>query len=193
LNLVKNSCEIDRFLRQFDNKIVTIFGSARVPEESIFYQKSFELSTEFAKRGFHILTGGGAGVMEAGNRGAKNHDVKSIGLNVRLHFEQNLNPYVTDGFKFEDYSLRKETLMKHSKYFVVFGGGFGTLDEIGELLGKLQHGKLVEGVKIFFFDTSFYSPIQTLLKSMLNENMISNKDIENVFFVNSVDEVLQKI
>jgi uncharacterized protein (TIGR00730 family) len=190
---VKNECDISPVLRPFRGKLVTIFGSARVLEDSHHYKNAYAISKKFAEKGFKILTGGGGGIMEAGNRGAFEIGTESIGLNVRLPHEQNMNQYVSLGFHFYDYALRKEYLMKYSQYFVIAGGGFGTFDEVGEVLEKLQHNKLQNGVKIFFLDIKFHQPIKNFLQQMLNEKMICEKDLENIHFVNGEDELFSFI
>jgi uncharacterized protein (TIGR00730 family) len=193
MKYVETASDIEPILEAFKGKLVSIFGSARVSEDSKFYKETLSISKKFAEKGFKILTGGGGGVMEAGNRGAFETGVESIGLNVKLPHEQKINKYVSLGFQFSDYSLRKEFLMKYSQYFVIAGGGFGTFDEVGEVLEKLQHKKLQNGAKIFFLDTDFYKPVENLLQKMLKEKMISQKDLENIFFVDKEEEIFSKL
>jgi uncharacterized protein (TIGR00730 family) len=135
------------FVHAFDSlaevgAAVTIFGSARTIEDDPMYASARELGSELAKAGFAIITGGGPGIMEAANRGAHEADGLSIGCNIELPKEQALNPYVNVSVNFRYFFCRKTMFMKYSEGFVLFPGGFGTLDELFEALTLIQTGKV---------------------------------------------------
>lgn len=157
---------------------VTIFGSARVDENHPYYKLAVQLSDMLGSRGFNVMTGGGPGVMEGANRGAYQHkEVESIGLNIELPAEQHLNPYLTKGRSFDYFFSRKVMLVKYSMAYVIFPGGFGTLDEMFEALTLIQTGK-VRGVKLFLIGTEFYKPLMDFIRTkMMGENMIDEEDM----------------
>lgn len=161
---------------------VTIFGSARVDENHPYYQQAMQLSDMLGSRGYNVMTGGGPGVMEGANRGAYQYqEVESIGLNIELSSEQHLNPYLTKGRSFDYFFSRKVMLVKYSMAYVIFPGGFGTLDELFEALTLIQTRK-VTGVKLFVIGTEFYAPLMDFLKGrLLKEGMIDDEDMN--FFV----------
>jgi len=128
---------------------ITILGSARTKEDDFYYKKTKKISEMLAKNGFNIMSGGGPGIMEAANRGAfKYKNIESIGLNIDLPFEQVTNPYTTKELRFDYFFSRKVMLVKYSISYVLFPGGFGTLDELFEALTLVQTRKIT-GVKIF--------------------------------------------
>ena len=180
--------ESDKLIEKYTN-IVTIFGSARITENSKYYQDAKKLAERFSKSGYVVLTGGGPGIMEASNRGAFESGGESIGFNIELPREQSPNPYLTRSYTFHKFFTRKFMLIKHSKIFVVFPGGFGTLDELFTLLVLVQTGKM-ERVKIFLYDSNFFNPmVEFLRKSLLSNGMISKEDLELFQIVDSIDEV----
>src|SRR6201993_4129292 len=126
----------------FSGPCVTVFGSARFKEGHPYYQKARELSGEIAKLGFTIMTGGGPGIMEAANRGAKEVGGRSVGCNIELPFEQSSNVYLDRCIRLHYFFVRKALLVKYSYAFVVMPGGVGTLDEFFEALTLLQTGKI---------------------------------------------------
>jgi uncharacterized protein (TIGR00730 family) len=121
---------------------VSIFGSARTPETEPDYQRARQLAAKLGERGFTIITGGGPGIMEAANRGARDVAAKSVGLNIELPFEQHLNPYLDISLQFNHFFARKVMFVRYASAFVVFPGGFGTLDEMFESLTLIQTGKI---------------------------------------------------
>ncbi len=187
------------FVKGFDElgelgPTVTIFGSARVDEDDFYYKESQRLSSLLALRGFNIMTGGGPGIMEAANRGAKEHkDVDSIGLNIDLPFEQIANKYTTKELSFDYFFSRKVMLVKYSMAYVIFPGGFGTLDELFEALTLVQTKK-VTGVKIFVVGIEFYTPLLDFIENKLRYNgMIDKKDFEIIRLTDDLECIVNEI
>lgn len=173
---------------------VTIFGSARVDESHPYYRQAMELSNMLGARGYNVITGGGPGIMEAANRGAYEHeDVESIGLNIELPQEQDPNPYITKGRSFDYFFSRKVMLVKYSMAYVIFPGGFGTLDEMFEALTLIQTRK-VWGVRLFIVGTEFYKPLIKFIKDkMLREGMIDEADLKLMILTDDIDFVAKEI
>lgn len=187
------------FVKGFDElgdlgPTVTIFGSARTAEDDLYYQKTKTLATMLAEKGFNIMSGGGPGIMEAANRGATtNPDVESVGLNIDLPFEQVANPYTTKELSFDYFFSRKVMLVKYSMAYVIFPGGFGTLDELFESLTLVQTRK-VTGVKIFVIGTEFYKPLIEFIENrLLRDGMIDNEDLKMINLTDDLDYVSQEI
>ena len=187
------------FVKGFDDlgdlgPSVTIFGSARVDENNYYYKETQKLSMMLAERGFNIMSGGGPGIMEAANRGAHdNGNVESIGLNIDLAFEQVANPYTTKDLNFDYFFSRKVMLVKYSMAYVIFPGGYGTLDELFEALTLIQTRK-VTGVKIFVVGVAFYQPLMNFLKtSMLENGMIDKDDLELIQLTDDLECVANDI
>lgn len=173
---------------------VTIFGSARVDENHVYYKLARELASMLGERGYNVITGGGPGVMEGANRGAYDHEnVESIGLNVELPEEQEPNPYITKGRSFDYFFSRKVMLVKYSMAYVLFPGGFGTLDEMFEALTLIQTRK-VWGVKLFLIGTEFYAPLMEFIHNkLLAEGMIDPKDVDLINLTDDLQYVVQEI
>ncbi|MSN97153.1 TIGR00730 family Rossman fold protein [Campylobacter sp. FMV-PI01] len=180
---ILNDLEIlENFLND-DEKFVTFFGSARFEEQNLYCKSAYELAKRLANSGFSIITGGGDGVMKAANKGAfeviqnqKNSSLNSVGINVLLPNEQELNNFITKGSIFQTLSLRKVALIRKSLNFVVFPGGFGTLDELFEILVLIQCKKI--DARVFLFGVEFYKPlIEFLQSSLLYEKAISKVDL----------------
>jgi len=187
------------FVKGFDElgdlgPTVTIFGSARTNKDNEYYKQAQELSSMLAHKGFNIMTGGGPGIMEAANRGAhENKDVESIGLNIDLPFEQVPNPYTSKELTFDYFFSRKVMLVKYSIAYVIFPGGFGTLDELFESLTLIQTRK-VTGVKLFVIGTEFYEPLINFIKDKLSKNgMIDENDIELICLSDDLKYVSEEI
>jgi len=187
------------FVKGFDElgdlgPTVTIFGSARTPEDDKYYKEARQLSSLLAKEGYNVMTGGGPGIMEAANRGA--HDigeVESIGLNIDLPFEQVANPYTTQELQFDYFFSRKVMLVKYSMAYVIFPGGFGTLDELFESLTLVQTRK-VTGVKIFVIGTDFYQPLLDFIETkLLKTGMIDIDDLEMIHLTDDLECVVSEI
>ncbi|MDX9813407.1 MAG: TIGR00730 family Rossman fold protein [Sulfurimonas sp.] len=173
---------------------VTIFGSARTQSDDFYYQKTVELSSMLAKDGFNIITGGGPGIMEAANKGACDvGGVESIGLNIDLPFEQKINPYTTTSLEFDYFFSRKVMLVKYSIAYVIFPGGFGTLDELFEALTLIQTKKAC-GVKLFVYGVEFYKPlIEFLEQKLLASGMINKEDLELIHLSDDLDLITKEI
>lgn len=187
------------FVKGFDDlgdlgPTVTVFGSARTKKNDKYYKQAQKLSSMLASKGFNIITGGGPGVMEAANRGASKHsDIESIGLNVDLPFEQTANPYTTKELSFDYFFSRKVMLVKYSMAYVIFPGGYGTLDELFESLTLVQTKK-VSGVKIFVIGVDFYQPLLDFLENKLHYNdMIDIEDLQMIHLTDDLDSVVKDI
>lgn len=147
---------------------VTIFGSARFKPDNEFYKKAYELGAKLAKADHPVITGGGEGIMEAANRGAFEAGGRSIGLNIQLPFEQTLNKYTTDNLEFNYFFARKVMLTFSAKDYVYFPGGFGTLDELFEILTLIQTHKIPRA-PIILFGSDFWRPLDDFFRIKLEE------------------------
>ena len=171
---------------------VTIFGSARFKEDHPYYQQTQKIASEIAKLGFSIMTGGGPGIMEAANRGAKDVGGRSVGCNIVLPFEQKPNPYLDKWVDIKFFFVRKTLLLKYSYAFVVMPGGFGTLDEYFEALTLIQTKKVSE-FPIIIFDKEFHKDIIEHIEKMKEAGTISPEDLELCLFTNSIDEAINHL
>jgi uncharacterized protein (TIGR00730 family) len=176
----------------FVGPCVTVFGSARFKEDHEYYKKARKLSGEIAKLGFTIMTGGGPGIMEAANRGAKDVGGKSIGCNIVLPHEQRRNPYLDKWVDIKYFFLRKTLLVKYSYAFVVMPGGFGTLDEFFESLTLVQTKK-IKMFPIIIFDKDFYEKILEHNARMQEEGTISVSDEKLYFVTDSIEDTIEYI
>jgi uncharacterized protein (TIGR00730 family) len=166
---------------------VSIFGSARTPEDDPMYQAAVETARLLAEAGLTIITGGGPGIMEAGNKGAKPGG--SVGLNIELPFEQDTNPYVEIQINFHYFFVRKTMFVKYAQAFVIFPGGFGTLDELFEALTLVQTGK-ISNFPIILFGTKYWSGLLSWLReTVLAEGNISEADLDLIVVTDSPQEV----
>jgi len=157
---------------------VTIFGSARVREDHPAYKAAVATGTLFAEAGFTVVTGGGPGVMEAANRGAKEGGGLSVGFNIELPHEQESNPYIDIGLTFQHFYVRKTMFVKPAEGFVIFPGGFGTLDEFFEALTLIQTGKVLH-FPVVLFDSDYWKGLLTWIRDpLLAEGMISPNDLD---------------
>jgi len=187
------------FVKGFDDlgelgPTVTIFGSARTKKSDKYYKKAQKLSSMLGSVGFNMMTGGGPGIMEGANRGAHKHeDVESIGLNIDLPFEQTTNPYTTKELSFDYFFSRKVMLVKYSMAYVIFPGGYGTLDELFEALTLIQTRK-VTGVKVFVIGVDFYKPLLEFIENNLYKSgMISLEDLHMIHLTDDLDAVVNEI
>lgn len=167
---------------------VTIFGSARVQPGEAQYETATAVARLLGEAGFNIMTGGGPGIMEAANKGAREAGVTSVGLNIELPFEQHLNPYVDVGKEFRYFFTRKVMLLKYAQALVIFPGGFGTLDEMFETLTLIQTGK-INNFPVVLFDSTFWRGlVEWLRHTMLAQGKISPTDLELFHITDSPEE-----
>jgi uncharacterized protein (TIGR00730 family) len=176
----------------FSGPCVTIFGSARFKDGHPYYEKTEELAGKIAQLGFTIMTGGGPGIMEAANKGAKEVGGKSVGCNIVLPHEQNPNPYLDKWVNIKFFFVRKTLLIKYSYAFVVMPGGFGTLDEYFEALTLIQT-KMIEQFPIVIFDKEFHKELLEHIDRMKNSGTISQDDNRYYLVTDSVDEAVNYI
>lgn len=172
---------------------VTVFGSARVKEGDKYYDAARELGYKLAKKGFTIVTGGGPGIMEAANRGAFEAGGNSIGLNIKLPKEQKPNPYLNITLNFNYFFARKVMLVKYATAFVLFPGGYGTLDEMFETLTLIQTKKLKPFPLILFGEEHWNGLINWLKESVVNNNYIDEEDLNIFKVLDNIDDVVDYI
>jgi uncharacterized protein (TIGR00730 family) len=172
---------------------VSIFGSARVGRRNRYYGAARRLAAELVKEGFAIITGGGPGIMEAANRGAKDAGGLSIGANIQLPFEQGLNEYVDLGMEFRYFFVRKVMFVKYAEGFVIFPGGFGTLDELFESLTLIQTGK-VEHFPVVLYGKDYWDGMMRWIREKpLYEEKISPEDLDLLTVTSDIDEACEAI
>jgi uncharacterized protein (TIGR00730 family) len=172
---------------------VSIFGSARVGRRNRYYGAARRLAAALVKQGFAIITGGGPGIMEAANRGAKEAGGLSIGCNIELPFEQGLNEYVDLGMEFRYFFVRKMMFVKYAEGFVIFPGGFGTLDELFEALTLIQTGK-VEHFPVVLYGKDYWDGMMQWIRDKpLYEEKVSPEDLELVTITSDIDEACEAI
>ena len=172
---------------------VSIFGSARVKPDHEQYKTAQETAALLVRAGFAVITGGGPGIMEAANRGAREAGGVSIGCNIELPFEQAPNPYQTRSLKFKYFFVRKTMFVKYSNAFVIFPGGFGTLDELFEALTLIQTRK-INNFPVILFGSEFWGGMLQWLEGMLlKSKYISNEDLGRLRLTDSPSEVVDII
>ncbi len=172
---------------------VTMFGSARTPEDDPMYQAARQLATDLVGDGFSIITGGGPGIMEAGNRGAVEGEGTSVGANIELPFEQGMNEYVEIAVDFRYFFVRKVMFLKYAEAFVIFPGGFGTLDELFETLTLVQTGK-IHNFPIVLFGTDYWEGLLGWLRSHVEgTGRISPGDLDLMLVTDSRQEACHHI
>ena len=171
---------------------VAIFGSARIKEDNPYYEMAEETAKKLVSKGFGIITGGGPGIMEAGNKGAHEANGKSVGLNIILPHEQHANPYIDNdkSINFDYFYIRKTMFMRDSQGFIAFPGGFGTLDELSEAITLIQTNKLVH-FPIVMVGKEFWSDlVEWFKKTLLTNKLISEKDFDIFHVVDTPDEAV---
>lgn len=173
----------------FIGPCVTFFGSARFDENHEYYELTRRAAAEVAKLGFTILTGGGKGLMEAANRGAKDVGGKSVGCNIVLPIEQEPNAYLDKWVKIRYFFVRKTLLIKYSFAFIVVPGGFGTLDEFFEAL-TLTQTKKINQFPIIVFDRTYHKDLLEHIEQMKKKNTISKEDLDLILVTDSIEEAL---
>lgn len=172
----------------FVGPCITVFGSARFPEGHEYYEKARAVGGRLAEMGFTVLTGGGPGIMEAANRGAKEAGGQSVGLNIELPFEQNANPWLDVMIEFEHFFVRKVMLVKYSLGFVVMPGGFGTMDELFEAVTLMQTKKITHFPVVIIGKDYYQEMMHTMADTMLRYGTISPNDLDHFFVTDSLDE-----
>ncbi len=172
---------------------VTIFGSARVKSGDDAYEKAYQIAKKLAQQGYHIITGGGPGVMEAGNKGAKEGGAKSVGLNIQLPLEQSPNPYATLRLNFQYFFVRKVMFVKYAQAYIGMPGGFGTLDEIFEALTLIQTQR-IKPFPVILVGTEYWAGLLEWVRNILvSGKYISPDDLDYLTLLDDPDEVVHTI
>lgn len=172
---------------------VTLFGSARISPDDAMYAAAVEVGRLLGEAGFTIITGGGPGAMEAGNRGAREAGAPSVGLNIELPFEQHVNRYVDVEIDFRYFFVRKVMLVKYSRAFVIFPGGFGTMDELFEALTLIQTGKIRDFPVVLFGSDYWGGLIEWVRSAMVADGKAAEADLGLMVLTDSPEEVLEII
>jgi uncharacterized protein (TIGR00730 family) len=176
----------------FVGPCITVFGSARFKEDSVYYQQARSFGKRIAELGFTTMTGGGPGIMEAANRGAFENGGMSVGCNIQLPFEQKANPYTNASVTFEYFFLRKVMLVKYSYAFIIMPGGFGTMDEFFETLTLVQT-KTITSFPIVLFGKEFYKELMEAIEDMARRGTIAEQDMSLVLLTDNEDEAIDHI
>ena len=173
------------------HKTVTVFGSARTPEGEDYYEAARQFGAKIAAHDYAVITGGGHGIMEAANRGSFEAGGKSIGFNITLPHEQKLNPYVTESLAFTHFSPRKIAMTLYADAYVYFPGGFGTLDELMEILTLIQTGKTAKA-PVILYGTSFWKPLDAFIRTTMldKEHLVSPGDELLYTITDDLDEMV---
>ncbi len=171
----------------FAGPCVTIFGSARTLPGTDHYEQARKMGEACAQLGFTVVTGGGPGIMQAGNQGAYEAGGRSLGVNIELPFEQNLNPYVHSSVTMKYFFTRKVVLVKYSYAFIVMPGGAGTLDEMFETMTLIQTGKL-KVFPIVLMGKDYWQPLMDFVYRMAEAGTISPDDPELIFFTDDIED-----
>lgn len=172
---------------------VSVFGSARLKEGTFEYQLGVEIAQSLVQAGYAVITGGGPGIMEAANRGAKEADGASVGLGIELPFEQGMNPYVDLGVNFRYFFVRKTMFVKYAQGFIVLPGGYGTLDELFEALTLVQTGK-VRRFPIVLMGSKFWGGMVTWLREVLAaQGTIGPTDVDLMYLTDDPQEAVEYI
>ncbi len=169
---------------------VSIFGSARIPQGSVEYNKTYDLAKAVSLAGYAVITGGGPGLMEAANKGAYDAGGESVGMNISLPLEQRPNPYITTFLNFRYFFVRKVMFVKYSRAFIIMPGGFGTLDELFESVTLIQTHK-IQPFPVILVGRDFWAPLVDWIEGKLvTAQLISPGDREILKLVDTTDEVL---
>jgi uncharacterized protein (TIGR00730 family) len=172
---------------------VSIFGSARIKPADPMYEAAEEVGRRLVQEGFAVITGGGPGVMEAANRGASDAGGDSVGCNIELPFEQGMNAWVNIAINFRYFFVRKTMFVKYAEAFVIFPGGFGTMDELFEALTLIQTGK-VRDFPIILFGTAYWGGMLDWIRTtMLLEGKIGQNDLDLLVCTDSIDEAIETV
>jgi len=180
-------------VERIDRPAVSLFGSARVHEGHPAYEEAREVGRRFAEAGFAVVTGGGPGVMEAANRGAKEGGGLSVGFNIQLPHEQHENPYLDIELTFHHFYARKTMFVKAAEGFVIFPGGFGTLDELFESLTLIQTGKVLHFPVVLLDRDYWQGMLAWLREGPLADGMISTDDVDLLYLTDSPEEAVARV
>ena len=175
-------------LQIFKNN-VTVFGSARIKSTDPLYNDAYELGKILSNIGYNVFTGGGPGIMSAANKGAYEGKSKSIGLNIDLPQEQSSNPYLDENITFDYFFSRKVMLVKYSSACVYFPGGYGTADELMEVLTLMQTNKMKK-VPIILYDSKFWASLLLWIEQSVEKSYVSKENFELIRVVDSVEEII---
>lgn len=175
-------------LQSFENN-VTVFGSARISEADPLYVDAYQLGKELSNAGYNVFTGGGPGIMSAANKGAYEGSSKSIGLNILLPQEQSSNPYLDENITFNYFFSRKVMLVKFSSACVYFPGGYGTADELMEVLTLMQTRKM-KIVPIVLYDSKFWGSLLSWIKQTVDKSYVNQEQFDLIRVVDSVEEIM---
>jgi uncharacterized protein (TIGR00730 family) len=175
-------------LQIFKNN-VTVFGSARIKPTDPLYNDAYELGKSLSNIGYNVFTGGGPGIMSAANKGAYEGKSKSIGLNIELPQEQSSNPYLDENITFDYFFSRKVMLVKYSSACVYFPGGYGTADELMEVLTLMQTNKMKK-VPIILYDSKFWASLLLWIEQSVEKSYVSKENFELIRVVDSVEEII---
>jgi uncharacterized protein (TIGR00730 family) len=172
---------------------VSLFGSARLKPDNPYYKTAVDIAQKFTELGFGVITGGGPGLMEAGNRGAQLGNGKSVGLCISLPFEEEPNPYVDpkNVLKFNYFFVRKVMFMKYAQGFIILPGGFGTLDELFEALTLIQTNKISRFPVVMVGKEYWGGMVDWIKHRMVEEGTISESDLDLFVLTDSIDEVIK--
>ena len=176
----------------FVGPCASVFGSARFGADHAYYQLAREVGRRLGRLGFTVMTGGGPGIMEAANRGARDVGARSVGCNIQLPREQAPNPYLDRLVTCRYFFVRKVMLVKYSYAFVVMPGGFGTIDELFESLTLIQTKKIL-GFPVVLMGVDYWKPLTELLERLLEERTIDADDLKLFVVTDSVDEAMAHI
>jgi uncharacterized protein (TIGR00730 family) len=176
-------------LAEIGPKAVTIFGSARTKENDPTYLAATETARLLGEAGYTIITGGGPGIMEAANKGAKEAGAPSVGLNIELPFEQHVNQFVDIDIEFRYFFVRKTMLVKYAQAFIIFPGGFGTIDELFEAMTLIQTGK-IKMFPVILYDSKYWEGLLDWIKGMmLDSGKISPEDLNLIRVLDTPQEI----
>ena len=173
----------------FVGPCVTVFGSARIKSHSPYYELARKMGAAIAQLGFTVMTGGGGGIMEAANRGAKDVGGRSVGCNIQLPHEQKANAWLDRFVTLRYFFVRKTLLAKYSYAFVIMPGGVGTLDEMFEALTLIQTGK-IKSFPVVIMGTKYWGDLLPFIHKMANEGMIAASDLDLVYATDSVEDAI---
>jgi hypothetical protein len=199
---IEESWRIFRIMAEFVEAIetlsklknsVSIFGSARVRPDDPYYKKTEYLARRLAENGFSVMTGGGPGIMEAANKGAAAAGGKSVGMNIRLPYEQKPNPYANTVIEYKYFFIRKVMFVKYAVAYVILPGGFGTMDELFEALTLIQT-KRIKGFPVIMMGSEYWQGLLDWIKNtMLKNDKIEPADLEIIQVLDDPDEIVKHI